>query len=104
MVHRVYARFLRLGNGGGLVDLLPVGCRGAARFIVEMAVHLLGPAGGGFVDGVIGGYFRQKYSGAFFGRKKGAKFVTYIVNKFSAEISCIFLWKGLKNWADEIGR
>lgn len=55
MVYGVYTGFLRLGNGGGLVDLLAIGCRGTAGFVVEIAVHLFGPAGGGFADGVIRG-------------------------------------------------
>lgn len=56
VVHRVHTGFLRLGNGGGLLHLLAVGCRGASRLVVVVTVHLLGPEGGGFIDGVIRGH------------------------------------------------
>lgn len=56
VVHGVHTGLLSLRDGGGLVYLLAVGGRGGAGLVVIETAHFLGPAGGGFVDGVVGGH------------------------------------------------
>lgn len=56
VVHRVYSGLLSLGNGGGFVHRLAIGLCCAAGFVVKKTVHLLGPAGSLFIDGVVGGH------------------------------------------------
>ncbi|WP_300346774.1 aminotransferase class III-fold pyridoxal phosphate-dependent enzyme [uncultured Oscillibacter sp.] len=68
VVHGVHTALLSLGDSGGLVYLLAVGRRGGAGLVVVETAHFFGPAGGGFVDGVVGGHRVQLLYRRFAGR------------------------------------